>query len=372
MGSRVRRCMDPFVKILVALLVSALAAGAMTGCSSQLAEAVDSGEEAAPDPAIERSDIVDPTTDSMSAEEAFRLYYTQKAEQDTQGNYTHMDLDELDAMVSSTVGTVVDTEKLTIEVVGALFSGNTAEIALFVTAKELDSVWNDDERKYFTNYEFGDNTFMLCYSTLGEQWDLLEHKYFYSEPDESPERERSQTYGIDNTLAPNQILLRYWIVTPEPLQMNTFSIPLENFGRFKRENGCCEPLYEGNWTVDIAVDPAEDRSKVLTVGEEISAGEYRFLVEDIQLTPLACSVHLTCPEEAAYVEENYEAIQQAFFAGRELFTLQFTEGISLAPGNRASFGAGYGDYDIVFLFDGPVAVEDVASVQLFDKEFSLK
>jgi hypothetical protein len=297
-----------------------------------------------------------------------------------------MDLTQIDAMVSSTSGVVVDTEELTIEVLGAMFSGNAAEIKLLVTANELESVWNDDETKYSTNYQFSDEITGLRERYLEETWCYMGRQYAYSEPATPPSDTQVTNYIIDKTLAPNQFTLRYTIAADKLAEMDTLSIPIKDLSRYIRRGisaGHPEPLYEGTWQVDIAVDPSHDISKRIAVNREIQAGEYRFLIEDIQLTPFTCMVHLTCLGDTAYIDENADAIFQTVVSAREDFTLHFADGtqqllgIQLSMGNcedkyNRDGGSCYDEYQIDTTFAYPIAVKNVTAITMFGEEFPLK
>lgn len=321
-----------------------------------------------------------------AAAEYFRQYYIKKAEIDPTWDAAYMDLTQIDAMVSSTAGVVVDTEELTIEVLGAMFSGNTAEIKLLVTANELESVWNDNETKYSTNYQFADVITGLMIRQLEEEWCYIGHRYAYSEPATPPADTQATNYSIDKSLAPNQFTLSYTIVADKLLETDTLSIPIKDLARYIRRGmsaGHPEPLYEGIWQVDITVDPALDNSKRIAVNREIQAGEFRFLVEDIQLTPFTCMVHLTCLGDTAYIDENADAIFQTVVSAREDFTLHFADGTQQLLGIQLSMGSCedkynrdggsyYDEYQLNTTFSYPLAVEDVTSITMFGQEFSLK
>jgi len=318
-----------------------------------------------------------------SGAEYFRRHYMQLCENSAEFDLAHMDLGQLETMASSTVGTVTDEEDLTFEVVGAVFSGNTAEIVLRVTAKNLETLWNDEGGRYYSNYQFSDDTFMMGFTTLGESWDVLAAQYYYCEPEEMSVDYQTITYSVDETLAPNQLMIHYWIVTPEPLAMDIFQIPLMDFGKYNKE-GQFEVLYGGQWQVDIAVDPADEGNKQMIVNEEIKVNEYSFLVEDIQLTPLACTVHLTCQGDAVYIDEHAEGIQQTIWDGRSTFGLRFSDGSSLSVDPmkvdanscedkyQQEGGSYYDEYHVLYQFDVPISVEDVESVELFEKEIFFK
>lgn len=287
----------------------------------------------------------------------FQTYYKDKE------TPARLDPEELQKMASSTHGSIVDTEELTIEVEGALFCGNTVEIALRVTAKELDSVLDDKG----VRYKFGDESAMLMIDTLARNCYALDLSSSYCDTDES--------------LAPNQFLLHYRFNTRVPLEMETLTVPLQDFGHFN-ERWRFVPLYEGDWQVPIAVDPAADLSRHLTPQTELTAGDYRFTVEDIRLTPLSCFVRLHFQGDDAFLEENAEEIAQLLADGCETLALLFADGEALTPGMAALAGSAedmmawqgdlHDEYYIGFCTDAPTDMEKMASLKLFGTEISLQ
>ena len=289
--------------------------------------------------------------------EYFTTYYKDKE------TPARLNSEELQSMASSTHGTVVDTEELTVEVDGALFCGNTVEIALRVTAKELDSVLDDKG----VRYKFGDECAMLMIDTLARNCYALNLSATYCDTDES--------------LAPNQFLLHYRFCTREPLAMETLTIPLQDFGHFN-DHWRFVPLYEGKWQVPIAVDPVADLSRQLTPQTELTAGDYRLTVEDIRLTPLSCFARLRFQGDNAFLEENAEEIVQTLADGMESLALLFADGEALMPGMAAYSGSAedmmalegdlYDEYYIGFYTKAPLDIEQMASLKLFGSEISLQ
>lgn len=289
--------------------------------------------------------------------EYFTTYYKDKE------TPARLNSEELRYMASSTYGTVVDTEELSIEVDGALFCGSTAEIALRVTAKELDSALGENGR----HYKFGDECAMLMIDTLGRNCYPLEPSYTYCDTDES--------------LAPNQFLLHYRFSTHEPLTMETLTIPLQDFGHFN-DRWRFVPLYEGKWQVPIAVDPVADLSRQVTPQAELTAGGYRFTVEKIRLTPLSCFARLRCQGDDAFLEENAQGIVQTLADGLETLALHFSDGEALIPGMAAYVGSAedmmvlqgklYDEYYIGYYTEAPLDIEQMESLKLFGSEISLR
>ena len=286
-----------------------------------------------------------------SSADAFRRYYSQKAATDTEHDYSRMDLEVLENMASETVGTVVDTEELTIEVAGAIISGCRAEIILRVTANQLDSVLYDESIP--KNIRFGDESalFMRKYN-----FDSLGIRYYYSDEDDS--------------LAPNQFELHYSIVQ-EPFDQDHYTIELTDFGYYSSDTREFFPLYTGNWTVDISFVPVSDTSRRIDIGQEISVGDYRFVLENIQISPLACSINLVCEEEEAYVNEHFGEIFEVLSDKTRNCALTLADGTELGARQFHIEYGNRGDFGFFITFFGPMAVDDIMSLSLYESEFFL-
>lgn len=317
---------------------------------------------------------------SVSGADVFRRYYSQSAEADTVHDYSHMDLDALDGISLGTVGQTVDTDELTIEPTGVIVSGNTAQIVLRITAKKLETVLRDTAGAGMnTNYQFGDETALFGAFTLNRNYYYLSHHYYYSDSNEA--------------LAPNQFELRYWIILPEPFDMKPyevpywaeapgssdakpFIIPLANFGYY--DQGVFVPLYdgdrenEGDWNVEIPLDPSPDTWKHLAVDHEINVGEFRFAVRDIQLTPLACTIRLSCLEEDSLIRDRSGDIYKSLFGASSEAALVLSDGTILTGDSFEASGGGSGwDYFVTLSFYGPISTDGISSLLLFGDVFGL-
>ena len=161
-----------------------------------------------------------------------------------------MNMEQLNGMASSTVGTVVDTDELTIDVMGVIVSGNTAEIMLRVTANQLDSVLYETGAETLENYRFHDD--ML--GSLFNDFEIGTIGYYYSDRDKS--------------LAPNQFEILYTMIGSGDFKKGQYTIELKDFGYFdfSREDQF-RPLYLGSWQFNIAFDPGSDTSKSVFINQ---------------------------------------------------------------------------------------------------------
>ena len=281
--------------------------------------------------------------------EVFRRYYAQTAPEG------RTDPEILDAMASVTVGPVVDTEELTVEVAGAIVSGNTAEIVLLVTAKQLDSVLYDNGTAYLPNYRFGDETAMLGITTLGRRFLDISHRYTYCDTDE--------------TLSPNQFTLHYWIRVPEPFENGTFRIPLTDFGFYSPGGAPFVPLYQETWQVDIDFSPDPTTAKRIAPEQEVMLGGYRFILSDAQFTPLAFTLRLKCAEDEAAVTAGYDGIFGALSQEGYNCSLRLKDGTVLEGSTLTPFGGGAREYPLELTwgmaFRAPLDTDAVESLSAF-------
>ena len=266
-----------------------------------------------------------------------------------------MDLNTLDDLASSTIGNVVDTEELFIDVMGAVISRNTAEIILRITAKHLDSVMYDNGVPPLNNYRFSDETALFGRQTFGEKAYSIDHWYTYSQS--------------DSRLADNQCELHYFIKYQEPVEVDNLIIPLTDFGYYKTAAEFV-PVYENTWQVSIANDAAADSSRIISGEQEIIAGDYRMAVEGITVSPLMCSFKLICKEDEAFTNENMSNIVNTCLARRDTFSLTLADDTVL-DSTQLDIGGGVSQqYPLVFTwtlsYPGPMNVDTVSTLTIFD------
>ena len=291
-----------------------------------------------------------------SEDDAVKRYYSLLAQTDTTQDYSHMDLSQLDAMRSPSVGTSVETDELKVEVTGAAICGNTAEVILRVTAKKLDSVLYDTGIQALMNYRFHDETFMLSRQM---DFELLSHDYSYCDQNDS--------------LDENQFEIHYWIVNREPFDKKEYSFILNDFGymdfslpdQFSR-------LYEGTWQIDVSFDTDSGAYIHSDISKDIVIGEYPFIVKDLQITPLVCTFHLVCNMDQAYISEHYSDTLNAFYENKTNYELKFSDGSVLTDNMLNLYGSSQNNYSLSLSFPYPVDTKDIVSVTLFSDEYFLR
>jgi|GEM_PF-998241 len=296
------------------------------------------------------------TAYTLSGGDFFKQFFAAKANSDTKNDYSYMNTGQLNDMASSTVGTVVDTDELTIDVMGVIVSGNTAEIMLRVTAKQLDSVLYDTGIEPLENYRFHDDTS----GSLFNDFEMGSIGYYYSDKDKN--------------LAPNQFEILYTLIGSGDFEKGQYTIELTDFGYFdfSREDQFM-PLYSGSWQFNVAFDPTSDASKSIFVDKGIMVGDYGFTLGSVNITPLACTIRLSCNEDEAYLDEHIKEIFKAFSDGSKDCSLTLADGTTLSSWQfEATPSGGAEGFTLILAFNGPITVDDVVSLSLFGTtEYSL-
>jgi len=287
----------------------------------------------------------------------FKQFFADKANNDAGKNYSHMNTEQLDNMASSTVGKVVNTDKISIDVMGVIISGNTAEIMLKVTANQLDTVLYDTGIAPLKNYRFNDDTS----GSLFSNFEIVSTRYYYSDEDKS--------------LAPNQFKILYTLIGTDNFKQDHYSIELIKFGYFTFGNGTgtvFKSLYDDCWQFKIAFDSQTDSSKSILINNEITAGRYSFILSKVNITPLACTISLKCNQTDEYINKNFNNICKDFENGTKDCSLTLKDGTILGSEQFETNSSGGAEgFTLILTFNVPVTVSDISSMNIFGVNYAL-
>lgn len=210
---------------------------------------------------------------SLMGGDFFRQMFINKAET-TKNAYDYMNVDQLRSIAGTTIGTVLDSDELKIEVMDIISSGNMAMVMLRVTAKELESVLFDIGYETLMNYRFGTDIDGSLFKNM-EQTSI---RYYYSDDDQ--------------TLADNQFGMLYTIVNHNIFKAGAYSLKLEDFGYYV-SNGTAlvlEPLYKGKWEFKVELSDGNQYSYTAILQKPFTVGGYNFTLEDIRITPMSSTI----------------------------------------------------------------------------------
>lgn len=295
---------------------------------------------------------------TLSGGDFFKQFFVDKANNDVGIDYSHMNTEQLNNMASSTVGTVVDTDEITINVIGVISSGNTAEIMLKVTAKQLDTVLHDTGIEPLKNYRFNND----LGGSLFRNFETVSTRYYYSDEDKS--------------LAPNQFKILYTLIGTDNFKKDQYSIELRKFGYFTLGDGAgthFKSIYDDCWQFKVAFDSKTDSSKSILVNKQVTFAGYNFIFNSVNVTPLACTISLECNQDRKYLNEYLDEIFMAFTKGTDDCFITLADGITLRSDQfKKSVSGGEEGFTVVLTFNVPVTVNDIVSLSLFGTEYSLE
>lgn len=294
---------------------------------------------------------------SLIGGDFFRQMFINKAET-TKNSYDYMNVDQLRSIAGTTIGTVLDSDELKIEIMDVISSGNMVMVMLRFTAKELESVLFDTGYETLMNYRFGsDND-----GSLFENMDQTSIRYYYSDN--------------DPTLAKNQFEILYTIVNHHIFKAGTYSIKLKDFGYYV-SNGktlVLEPLHKGKWEFQVELADGNEYSHTALLRKPVTVNGYNFILEDIRITPMSCTSVFSYDSN-----DESSAIFKSFSSNVESLTITLSDGTILTKDDfsysisSGSDGMGNPISAIVInlTFNLPITAECVREFSIFNKTFSI-
>lgn len=283
----------------------------------------------------------------------FRQMFINKAEM-TNNAYDYMNVDQLRSIAGTTIGTVLDSDELKIEVMDTISSGNMAMVMLRVTAKEMESVIFNTGYETLMNYRFGSD----MDGSLFEDMNQTTIGYYYSE---------------DNPiLADNQFEILYTVINHHEFVAGTYSIKLKDFGYYVN-NGTSlvlEPSHKGKWEFQVELADGNEYSHTALIRKPVTAGGYNFILEDIQLTPMSSTIVFSYDSN-----DELSSVFKAFSSNVEDLNITLTDGTILTEDDfsysSGSDGAGNPISAIVINlnFNIPITTESVREFSIFGETF---
>lgn len=271
------------------------------------------------------------------------------------GAQAYMDTAQLSEITGATIGTVVDTDELRIDVMDVVSSGSDAVAALRVTAKQLDTVLRDNgwDEVPLNNYQFGSDT----EGTLFEAMESDGIQYIYS--DEAP------------SLAANQLYLILQISSLEGFTDGPYTVELRSFGYYDRSNGArITTVYPGPWTFGLDLGGDTAHSRTLFLGQSVSAGGYEYCIENVYLTPFRFIAVISCEGESDISAERFQTFWEA------VSDLSLVTAAGEAVEGAVTAGSGGENFpestcQAALQFQVPVNVEHIAAVHIFGQDYPL-
>ncbi len=279
----------------------------------------------------------------------FAKFFSDKVGDDTSNNSKYMDTEQIKDMESSTVGTVVDTDEISIDVMGVIVSGNTADVMIKVTAKKLDSVYYDNGLPMLSNYKLSGETMNSIYDDSDE----ASIGYYYSNEDKS--------------LAENQFKVLYTFIGKDKFNGKEYDLHYKGLGYYDKDLKFVT-IYDTDWHFNITFDAKSDHSKELFIDQAFHLSDINFKFEKVNITPLACSLKFTA---ATGGDSNHTFSE--FGNDASNITVNLKDGTELNNKDFTYISSRIEDeYGINLTFTAPINVDDVKSITVFGIEYSME
>ncbi len=284
----------------------------------------------------------------LSGGDFFINFFSKISGDDKSNVYKNIDTEQIKEMASNTVGTVVDTDELKIEVMGSIASGNTANVMVKVTVKKLDSVYYDNGVPMLSNYRFDS-----IEGSLFESSSQTAFRYYYSDTDKS--------------LADNQFKILYNFIGKNIFDKKEYDIKTSKLG-YVNKDLIFVSVYDTGWQYSISLDSNLDNSKEIFINEALDIDKYTFNLNNIIITPLACTISLTSD-----INDNNIDKYNSFESNISNVAITLKDGTKFDGKNALySCSQNYGEYIVNLEFNIPINVDDIKFLTIMGKEYDIK
>jgi len=286
--------------------------------------------------------------DCITGGKLFSQFFMNNAVNNRNLDYSYMNTDQLAEISTDSIGTVVETDELTIEVLDAVSSGNSANVMIKVTANKLESVFYDNQLLTLKNYRFYEEE-----SDLEQSVASGSISYYYSDQ--------------DKCLAPNQFKIVFTFTDIDTIKTGNHTFKLDQFGYYS-DNMEFQPVYEDSWQFNIAFASHADYSKELWINQSITAEDVTFELLNIMITPFTCTINLKT--NTPYTAEIY----QVYFDKKPDIKIKLKDGTMIDSRHfTQTFGADAESnlYNAILYFTVPISVKDVESISVFNVEYPI-
>lgn len=294
----------------------------------------------------------------LSGADFFNMFYSKN---DCLDDQVYMGSEQYNTIASSTVGTVVDTDEMKIEVLGVIASGKVSSIMLRVTAKQLDSVNYDNGIEPLKNYRFGEEL-------SGNISDYYMSKIRYYHSDEIKE------------LKPNQFQILYTIIGEEAYVGKQYTMELKDFGYFTSRADFVA-LYHNNWSFPIDFDMQPDYAKSIDLDKNIEINNSTYTIKNIDITPFALCLSIQGSAQSDNIisqaledlNDGMTKLKAAFHNDTVLGNNNFSfsaSGGRQNPDGYTEEDIGY--YKVILQFNRPVISNNIDTITIQNEVFEIK
>lgn len=255
---------------------------------------------------------------------------------------TYADTEQLMRMGGGNVGAVVDTKDFSFVLTDAVSSGNSAMVAVKITAKNI---------KEFTQTQ-GENR--RDYSFISMDGTLLGDNIF--------------SYGWnyvfaadDPSLAANQCYLILSLTGREDIPAGTYTLELHDFGYLDtdRKETILTP---GDWSLQVNLKDGAELSRTKTVNQTYTFGPDDYRLSDVTVNPLTITMNFTCDpngDEKTCMNRLFDSFNDASIRLRDGTVVERNQ---FCCGGSGGGGHGHCEMTETLEFQMPLPAKDIVAL----------
>lgn len=255
---------------------------------------------------------------------------------------TYADTDQLLRMGGGNVGAVVDTKDFSFVLTDAVSSGNSAMVAVEITAKNMKEFTQVEGEKH-RDYSFVtmDGT-LLGDSIFSTGW------HYVFPPD-------------DARLADNQCYLILSLTGRESIPAGTYTLELHDFG-YSDMDGNQTVLTPGDWSLQVNLKDGAGLSRTKTVNQTYTFGPDDYLLSDVTVNPLTITMNFTCDpdgDENACMNRLFDSFNDASVRLRDGTVVERNQ---FCCGGSGGGGHGHCEMTETLEFQMPLPAKDIVAL----------
>jgi len=282
--------------------------------------------------------------EQLTGGDFFTQFFNEEVNNDNINNFGFMNTEQLNNISSSTIGTVISTDEVNIDVLGVVISGNTVNVMLKVTANKLNSVLHNNGNIVLNNYRFQDER-----GSLFESSKETTTTYYFSDE--------------DSNLKDNEFKILYKCIGN--YNSDKYTINLDKLGYYN-QNLDFVNIYDAGWQFDISFDTKADYSKDIFIDQDIFIDDLSLRFNNIQITPFTCLLYFENDKDFVY--DDYEK----FSDNVSSITIKLKDG-TILNSTYFKYTCGFDSetniYGAILDFTVPITVNDVESITIFDQDY---
>ena len=299
------------------------------------------------------------TADQLTGTNFFYQFYLDRRREPPKSQ-VYLAPEQYKEISSRSVGKVVDSDELKIEVLGAVATGNVGSVMLRFTVKNAENVLK--EKGIYTEGRFGFNEESGGTLFQDAQGGSIGYHYI----------------PLNGNSGEVQFEILYTVIGKEKMTGKQYSIELAGLAFHTQEK--IKGIYKKKWKIDIDFDKEVDYTKTILLDQDILLGNKYVTLTKIELTPYSCIFSF---EKRTTKDSDLDIVMEELEKKSDKAIIYFPEAsidkkafsYSISGGRADEFGNL--EPDVIYckaslFFKEPIMVDNVKNIKFNGKRYYLK